>query len=285
MIVAGVIILFIATQLIVFLLVRKRIGSLSDGLNQCSNKVYSGADEVSTANRQLAVSSSEQSEIVRDASLELKEMATMIGKNTADINRMNDHIAVLDQLIHGANASTGKLASTMNKISEKSRETFKINKTIDDIAFQTNLLALNAAVEAARAGEAGSGFAVVAEEVRNLASRAAEASKTTAGMIEETVTTIESGSKLAGDTKQSFVEITGKSAGIREILAEILDGTGKQEKGIERVDEAVEKVDSIVRRNSANSENYANTSEKLNVQAGQLVAFVVELADIVGNRK
>jgi len=89
--------------------------------------------------------------------------------------------------VDSASNSMGDLTTSMVDISKASEETQKIIKTIDEIAFQTNLLALNAAVEAARAGEAGAGFAVVAEEVRNLAMRSADAAKNTADLIEDTV--------------------------------------------------------------------------------------------------
>ena len=100
-----------------------------------------------------------------------------------------------------------RMTQTIGKIKASSDETAKIVGTIDEIAFQTNLLALNAAVEAARAGEAGKGFAVVAEEVRNLAQRSAEAAKTTANLIEESVRNSEDGVKVTQEVGNILNEI------------------------------------------------------------------------------
>ena len=99
-----------------------------------------------------------------------------------------------------------EMLRAVDEINQSSEETSKIIKTIDEIAFQTNLLALNAAVEAARAGEAGAGFAVGADEVRNLAMRAAEAAQNTSVLIDNTIKAVKNGSELTQSTRDAFNE-------------------------------------------------------------------------------
>ena len=115
-----------------------------------------------------------------------------------------------------ANDAMIALVNSMDEILKASDETFKIIKTIDEIAFQTNLLALNAAVEAARAGESGRGFAVVADEVRNLAGRAADAVRHTTELIEGTSKSVRAGAEIAARTHEAFIkmaELAARSGG------------------------------------------------------------------------
>ncbi len=170
----------------------------------------------------------------------------------------------------------------MEEISRSSEETSKIIKTIDEIAFQTNLLALNAAVEAARAGEAGSGFAVVAGEVRNLAMRAAEAARNTAGLIENTIKRVKDGSELVIRTNETFNEVQKSAAKVGELVGEIAAASNEQAQGINQVNKAVAEMDKVVQQNAANAEESASTSEEMNSQAEQMKAMVNELASLLG---
>jgi methyl-accepting chemotaxis protein len=174
------------------------------------------------------------------------------------------------------------LTGAMHDISSASRETSKIVKTIDEIAFQTNLLALNAAVEAARAGEAGAGFAVVAAEVRNLAMRAAEAAKNTALLIENTVKKVGDGSQLAGKTGEEFIQVVDSIGKVGSLLAEIMAASNEQAKGVEEISSAVAEMDSVVNQNAASSEQSAAASEELSRQSQSLFDLVEELRRMVG---
>ena len=107
-------------------------------------------------------------------------------------------------------AST-EMAVAIHGITTSSNSISKIISTIDEIAFQTNILALNAAVEAARAGEAGMGFAVVAEEVRSLAKRSADAAKETAAMIEAAVNQSQLGVEVNSKVTASIAEVVAES--------------------------------------------------------------------------
>lgn len=156
----------------------------------------------------------------------------------------------------------------MSGISAASRETSKIVRTIDEIAFQTNLLALNAAVEAARAGEAGAGFAVVASEVRNLAMKSAESARNTAALIEDTVQKIEGGTQIASLTGQRIAELSQSVSKVVELMGKIATCSAEQAKGVEGIRGAVGELNRLVDPAGSQTDLDASIDEFLGSKTG-----------------
>jgi|WetSurMetagenome_2_1015567.scaffolds.fasta_scaffold03742_9 methyl-accepting chemotaxis protein len=251
-------------------------------LNEAADQVASASGQVSSASQSLAEGASEQAASIEETSSSLEEMSSMTKQNADNASTADMLMKDSRKMVERANGSMTELTKSMDDISKASDETSKIIKTIDEIAFQTNLLALNAAVEAARAGEAGAGFAVVANEVRNLAMRAAEAAKNTSVLIEGTVKKVKEGSELVERTNGAFSEVSTSAAKVADLVSEIAAASSEQAQGIDQINKAVAEMDKVTQQTAANAEESASASEQMNAQAEQMKQVAGELIAIVG---
>lgn len=268
-----------------FWLSRKLIRPLKSTINEMdaiSRQVHTVSHQASLSSGELAQAASEQAASLEETSSSLEEMSAITTENAEKSRLANSLMAESGQVSQDANDSMVSLVNSMDTILTASDKTFKIIKTIDEIAFQTNLLALNAAVEAARAGESGRGFAVVADEVRNLAGRAAEAVRHTTELIEETSNSVQAGAEIAAKTHEAFIKMTELALRVGGLVNEIAVASGQQSAGIEQINRAVNDLNQGVQMNAANSEESAAAAQSMNALASTmngLVEGLVALAE------
>ena len=252
-----------------------------DNLKESAEKVTMASDQLSAESQSMAEGASQQAAALEETSSSLEEMASMSRQNADNASHANVLSGEAVKILDNSGTTIENLISAMQGVSQASEDTSKILKSIDEIAFQTNLLALNAAVEAARAGEAGAGFAVVAQEVRNLAQRAAQSAKDTALLIEDTITKVRLGSTLVTETSEKFAALSASTEKVIHLVAEISGASEEQAQGALQINKAIMEVDKVVQQNAANAQEGAGSSQLLKAQANQLGTVVSGLVSMV----
>ncbi len=264
-----------------FALIRASLGTILQSMNEtiagfrsAAVRLAGMAEELKEQSGQLHHASLEQNQSTEELVCEVSNVKERIAKVSEHSGQTRTKTEEIVQCVQEANERMTSLSGAMDNISANAQEITKIAKAIEDIAFQTNILSINASVEAARAGMAGKGFAVVAEEVRQLASRSAEAAKHATEMVGSTRSIIETGVKLTAATAGSFADISNVSDQIGEFTDHLVIAVQGQEEALAIMEEKIGTISSIADRNLQNAEGTEQSSGLLAREAEALSAQV-----------
>ena len=268
-----------------FTLIRNSLGTILTSMNKtisgfraAAARLARMAEELSGQSGQLHQASLEQNqatEVLVDEVTHVKEQLAGVIKSSDQTHTMTGEIT---RKVQEANTQMDALSNAMSNISANAQEITSIAKAIDNIAFQTNILALNASVEAARAGSAGRGFAIVAEEVKELAGKSAQAAQSAVDIVTNTKAVIQEGVELNASTAESLQAIYGVSTEISEISDQLVAAVQGQENALISMEERIATISSIADRNLQSAVGTSQSSELLAKEAEELQVQVKKFA-------
>ena len=268
-----------------FTLIRNSLGTILESMNKtisgfraAAARLAQMAEELSGQSGQLHQASLEQNqatEVLVDEVTHVKEQLAGVIKSSDQTHTMTGEIT---RKVQEANTQMDSLSNAMSNISSNAQEITSIAKAIDNIAFQTNILALNASVEAARAGSAGRGFAIVAEEVKELAGKSAQEAQNAMDIVTNTRAVIQEGVELNASTAESLQAIYGVSTEISKISDQLVAAVQGQENALISMEERIATISSIADRNLQSAVGTSQSSELLAKEAEELQMQVKKFA-------
>ena len=237
-------------------------------LQNSSDTLLSNISNLSSASNQAAAS-------LEETAAAIEEITSNIINNTSNVVKMASHgNEVKDSVSSGQNLAS-KTTTAMDEINVEVTAISDAISVIDQIAFQTNILSLNAAVEAATAGEAGKGFAVVAQEVRNLATRSAEAANEIKKLVENAKNKANDGKSIADEMIDGYTHLNESISKTLDLVSDVEMASKEQQTAIEQINDAVTKLDQQTQQNAS----VANTTKDIAIQTQSIAQDIVEDAD------
>lgn len=252
----------------------QKLNDTLSGIVESSESVSNGAEQMAIGAQALSQGAVEQASAVEEVNETVHSISKQVEQTAENAKYASEKVDVVSGQILESNNKMNEMIRAMEEINESSNEIGKIVKTIESIASQTNILALNAAVEAARAGEVGRGFAVVAQEVRELAGKSAEASKSTTELIEHSIEAVREGTKIANATAEQLHTVVSGAKEVVETTGWIAEAARTQADSVIEVQDRISQISDVVQTNSATAEESAATSQQLSSQAELLKSLV-----------
>jgi methyl-accepting chemotaxis protein len=279
---------FIVAGFIVHLTIRRSITRpilhVIEGMQAAADGAASASDQMASAGDAVAREAQQQAAYIEETSASLEEISATTKQNATRAHEADGLMRTAAATASRAAGAMTDLAGSMKDIADSSHMVSDVLKSIDEIAFHTNILALNAAVEAARAGEAGAGFSVVADEVRALARRAADASKRSEDIIQKTLKDVEHGVNLLGAAQAAFDEV---SSGIRSssvVVTGIASASQEQATGVSQVSSSIVRISKGTQSNAANAHRTAESIVQMKEQVEATRHHLENLVSVVGLR-
>jgi methyl-accepting chemotaxis protein len=221
----------------------------------------------------LSDSTTQQAASLEEASAAIEEISSTISNNTITINKMSKQADLVKASINEGRDLASKTVEAMDNINRSTNTVHEAIAVIDQIAFQTNILSLNAAVEAATAGEAGKGFAVVAQEVRNLATRSAQAAKEIKELVEESTLNANRGKETADKMIQGYEGLNENIDENSQLISQVVTASKEQESGMSLINDTISQIDSLTQKNA----NVAEDVKLISIQMNKIANKNVEL--------
>ncbi|WP_419774261.1 methyl-accepting chemotaxis protein [Halarcobacter sp.] len=221
--------------------------------------------------KNVAHKANEQAASLEETAAALEEITSITRGNANNAVQMANLGGTVQKSVENGQTLASKTAKSMDEINEEVASINEAITVIDQIAFQTNILSLNAAVEAATAGEAGKGFAVVAQEVRNLASRSAEAAKEIKTIVENARNKTVEGKEISDSMIKGYEELNTHISETLEIISDVSSASKEQMTGIEQINDTVSMLDRVTQENASEANNVAQVANNTLSMANDLV--------------
>ncbi len=251
------------------------LGNLVANVIETAKSILSGARGIAEATTELSQRTETQGVTLQNAAAALEQLTRNIVGSQADAKELDELAQLAKDKGQGMGATMAQTVAAMEAIKTSSQQIEQIVGVIEDIAFQTNLLALNAGVEATRAGVEGSGFAVIASEVRGLAERSAESAQGIKTLIAASGMEVAKGVDFVAEAEASSEDIGEHIQKISGLISRIAVAAVEQSQGLIKVNEGVSKLDLVTQTNVA-------MVEETTAECASLTAVAQDLSELVG---